>query len=133
MSYNESLSSNSNYPPMSQSEWDNAPWNQEDLPEREFDVAVSYSISKDAKVTTNDYDGGEYDEEGYFSPNSLNNPVDAYNTTHKTIEEILEFARHCAEYMLERHDYKVASKFDLRDFVSDCQGWTVDEENVEQN
>ena len=32
MSYNESLNGNSNYPPMSQSEWDNAPWNQVDNP-----------------------------------------------------------------------------------------------------
>ena len=32
MSYNESLRADSNYPPMSQSDWDRAPWNEVELP-----------------------------------------------------------------------------------------------------
>lgn len=44
MSYNESLRSDSNYPPMSQSEWDNAPWNEEQ--EVEVEVTVLVSIEK---------------------------------------------------------------------------------------
>lgn len=31
---------------MSQSEWDNAPWNQEDPPKEELNVTVSLTISK---------------------------------------------------------------------------------------
>ena len=41
MSYNESLSAHSNYPPMSQWEWDHAPWNQEEPEPREVEVTVS--------------------------------------------------------------------------------------------
>lgn len=47
MSYNLSLRSDSNYPPMSQSEWNRAPWNQADTPEENFNIAVSYNFSKD--------------------------------------------------------------------------------------
>ena len=42
MSYNESLRSDSNYPPMSQSEWDRAPWNEE----QEVEVTALVSIEK---------------------------------------------------------------------------------------
>ena len=44
MSYNESLRSDSNYPSMSQSEWDRAPWNEEQ--EVEVEVTVLVSIEK---------------------------------------------------------------------------------------
>lgn len=66
MSYNESLNSNSNYPLMSQSEWDNAPWNQVDNPEREIEVTVSVTLSKTVKIKVSDYeitDSGK-DEDG---------------------------------------------------------------------
>lgn len=132
MSYNESLNANSNYPPMSQSEWDSAPFNQEDLPEREFEVAVSYSISKDAKVTTDDYDGGEYDEDGYWCAGDMNNPTEAYENSSKSITEILEFAKKCAEYMLSTKNYEIEDKYSLRELLDSCQGWNVDKFNVEQ-
>lgn len=47
MSYNESLRSDSNYPPMSQSEWDNAPWNEET---EEVEVTVLVSLEKTLKL-----------------------------------------------------------------------------------
>lgn len=69
MSYNESLDSNSNYPVMSQSEWDNAPWNQEENPEREIEVTVSVTLSKTIKVKVSDYDiinSGKDEDGNYF-------------------------------------------------------------------
>ena len=69
MSYNESLNGNSNYPPMSQSEWDNAPWNQVDNPEREIEVTVSVTLSKTVKIKVSDYeitDSGRDDDGEYF-------------------------------------------------------------------
>ena len=47
MSYNESLKSDSNYPLMSQSEWDNAPWNEET---EEVEVTVFVSLEKTLKL-----------------------------------------------------------------------------------
>lgn len=55
MSYNESLNPNSNYPEMSQSEWDRAPWNQEDNPEEEIEVTISMTLSKNVKIKVTDY------------------------------------------------------------------------------
>lgn len=68
MSYNESLNSNSNYPPMSQSDWDNAPWNQVDIPEKEFEVTCCQVLSRTVTVVTNDYipgaSGCDYEPDG---------------------------------------------------------------------
>ena len=61
MSYNESLRANSNYPLMSQSDWDRAPWNEVELPPKEVEVTVSITISKTTKVPVMDY---IIDEEG---------------------------------------------------------------------
>lgn len=55
MSYNESLNPNSNYPIMSQSEWDNAPWNEEENDEIEVEVTVSVTLSKTFKIKTKNY------------------------------------------------------------------------------
>lgn len=57
-----------NYPTMSQSELDNAPWNQEENPKREIEVTVSVTLSKTIKVKVSDYgiiDSGK-DEDGYY-------------------------------------------------------------------
>lgn len=69
MSYNESLNGNSNYPSMSQSEWDNAPCNQVDNPEREIEVTVSVTLSKTVKIKVSDYeitDSGKDEDGEYF-------------------------------------------------------------------
>ena len=50
MSYNESLRSDSNYPPMSQSEWDNAPWNDDEEEMEEIEVTVLVSLEKTLKL-----------------------------------------------------------------------------------
>lgn len=54
MSYNESLLPNSNYPPMSQSEWDRAPWSQSDPPKQTIEVTVSVTLSKTLEVEVDD-------------------------------------------------------------------------------
>ena len=61
MSYNESLRANSNYPPMSQSDYDRAPWNEVELPPKEVEVTISAIVSKTMKVPVRDY---TIDEEG---------------------------------------------------------------------
>ena len=61
MSYNESLRSDSNYPVMSQSEWDRAPWNEVDV---KSDHCVTVTLSKiinlDVSNPEDDYQGSEY-------------------------------------------------------------------------
>ena len=72
MSYNESLNSNSNYPVMSQSEWDNAPWNQfGENPPVNVDVIVTYCLSRKCKIPVTNYEliktsDSEMDEDGHL-------------------------------------------------------------------
>ena len=59
----------SNYPIMSQSELDNAPWNQVDNPEREIEVTVSITLSKTVRIKVSDYqitDSGKDEDGEYF-------------------------------------------------------------------
>lgn len=128
MSYNESLNSNSNYPLMSQSQWDSAPFNYEDPPDLSFNVAVSYSISRDAVVTTDDYEYMGPEEDGW----ELSNPLEAYEYNYKSIKDILSFAQEAASHMLESKDYGIRTKKALENMVVSCKGWVIDESNAEQ-
>lgn len=65
MSYNDSLKNDSNYPTMSQSEWDNAPWNQVDPKPRKVEVTVSITLSKTVEVEVTDYTAEEDVDEDY--------------------------------------------------------------------
>lgn len=86
MSYNESLSANSNYPTMSQSDWDRAPWNQEDPKPKSIQVTISVTLSKTVDIEVDDYD---IDAEGYYDYSNCDllkaveaqiiMPQDAYN------------------------------------------------------
>lgn len=128
MSINESLNSNSNYPIMTQSQWDNAPFNQEDLPEKQFEAFISCSLSKDITISSNDYNpNGKYGNE------ELNNPVNAYRENHYTILELLDILSDVAKMKLI--DNKNHSKYYLDEWtqiLNDCSGWVVDDEIVEQ-
>lgn len=110
-----------------------APYNQIDYPEEDFAVAVSCSLSKETTVTTSNYDGGEYDEDGVWCAGDINNPVEAYEESEHPIEDIISFAKDCAEHMIEAKDYSIMSKYGLESMVRSCKGWTVDELNVEKN
>lgn len=113
------------YPPGA--EFDpSAPYNREDPPESDFDIAVSCSLSKDTIVTTDDYD---VIDEDYFVPNEVWND---YVEQEYTPDQIIDFAKHCAEYMLEKKDFSIKSKYGLKKMIDSCKGWTVDEENAEQ-
>ena len=100
-----------------------APWNQEDLPEKLFGITVSCSLSKDVDVTSTDYDPLN---------DELNCPWDDYTESEYTPSEIIEFAKQCAEYMLSNKDYKVKSKYGLKKMINSCTGWNTDEANAEQ-
>lgn len=119
MSYRDDFMGN--YPPGAANSPD-APWNQEDPPEKVFTVTVSCSISKDIDVTSTEYDS--YDK--------LDCPWNDYSASEYTPSEIIEFAKQCAEYMLSNRDFKIKSKYGLKKMIDSCTGWSIDEENAEQ-
>lgn len=133
MSYNESLSPNSNYPPMSQSEWDNAPFNEPIIPERDFDIDVEFVMSKTVTVTTNDYAPEYDDEDGRENANTENTDwEEAYdNSGHLTIAEMLqELESYVKDDMTKTAPNSGKGRY-LQRVLESCQGWEIKEKTFE--
>ena len=144
MSYNESLSANSNYPPMSQSQWDAAPFNQVDVPDKDFEVTCSQSLSRTAIVTTNDYilcveegceDGiGYHDEWADTSDTCWKDEYEknGYKTPLELIELLMDYLeRDLMEIQKDMlpndRSFKVTEARRLRGLIEECMCWTDDE------
>ena len=121
MSYNESLNGNSNYPPMSQSEWDNAPWNQVDSPEKEIEVTVSVTLSKTVRISVSDYeitDSGKDEDGEYFED------VDYSKCDLKgAVEEQIGLPQKAWDYITPKSRREVNASVDVK-------GWNVDDFEV---
>lgn len=151
MSYNESLNPNSNYPAMSQSQWDNAPWNEPTIPDMDFEVTCSQTLSRTVTVTTNNYvlralgvdyepDGeGGYDACGYqdSADTSDTNWSNEYASNgHKTPLELIQLFKETLEQQLESwegmEDEPYAKKeiHRIKYLIDECKGWTEDETEV---
>lgn len=137
MSYNESLSNNSNYPPMSQSEWDSAPWNQTEPDEKEFDVLCSQTLSKSFKVLSSNYTEG-YDEERDDDGHTAKIPwIDTqdidwesefkYNEHHTPLE-LINLFKQCLEDNLHKGIVFKTPHY-TKHLIEECEGW-VDDETV---
>ena len=133
MSYNESLSPNSNYPPMSQSEWDNAPYNEPVIPERDFDIDVEFVMSKTVTVTTNDYAPEYDDEDGREYANTENTDWEqAYdNNGHLTIAEMLQELESYVKDDMTKTAPNSGKGLYLKRVLESCQGWEVKEKTFE--
>ena len=154
MSYNESLLANSNYPPMSQSQWDNAPFNQVDVPEKDFEVTCSQSLSRTATVWTSNYIPGasgvdyEPDGEGGTCACGWQDPDDTSDTNwskeysdcgYKTPLELISLLK---EYLLnDLAEWKTLDEetphagpaFHVRrleHLIEECDCWTEDETEI---
>lgn len=145
MGYNESLRANSNYPPMSQSEWDNAPWNEPTIPEKEFEIQVSQTLVKTCDVITDKYIPGpswvewESDEEGGHAI-GCHDPDDTsdtdweqeYKDQHYTILELLAELEEMARKELENTAPNSLRGKELKNIIDECQGWELDDSEYEE-
>ena len=133
MSYNESLNFNSNYPPMTQSQWDSAPFNEVEVPDRQFDVCISQILSKSTSVTTNDYvPEVDQDEDGIYESTDTSDTDwnEAYKNEHLTplqlIGKFKDFlTKHLPDPVVDLAEYKKWKKL-----ISECDGWVEDELTV---
>ena len=130
MSYNESLDPNSNYPPMSQSEWDAAPWNQTEPPEQTFDLCISQSLSKSVKVSTSKYIPYVDDESGVIR-------AETYDTDWREVcddsgvytpLELIEEFRKFLETNLETATG--TKKYKYLHLIDECKGWIEDDIDI---
>ena len=111
----------------------NTPWNEQEVPEKQFDVCISQTLSKSTSVTTNDYiPEVDQDEDGcyYSSDTSDTDWGKAYKNEHLTplqlIEKFKEFlTKHLPDPVVDIAEYKKWKKL-----ISECDGWVEDELTV---
>lgn len=118
------------YPPGAEFD-ENAPYNQVEVREREFDIECEFVMRKCVTVTTNDYEPDYDDEDGREDANTENTDwAQAFaESGHFTIQDLINELR---EYVIE--DMKncapnTGKGAHLERLLSACQGWETAEEN----
>lgn len=107
-----------------------APWNEVEIPEKEFDVCVSQSLSKSTSIYTQDYQP-EYDEEtGHTDADTTYTDwKKAYTNVAMTPLEIINAAGKIAKALLEEGKTRVAGVY-LKSLAEECEEWNEDELEV---
>ena len=137
------IASNSNYPPGLSDSTPWAPWNEHENGERDVEVLISSSLSKEAVISTTDYELEEWDD---YEQDEVDGTVHhyggtdyhfdncdfkkEYNNQHLTpLELIHEFSAFLTKYMpdpiVNIREYK---KF--QHLLKECEGWNEDETEV---
>ena len=123
---------NYNYPPGADTP--DAPWNQPVIPEREFDVEVTITMSKVVTITTDNYVPEYDDEDGHTYANTENTEWDKEfeNSGHFTIADLIEELK---GYVVE--DMKTCAQntrkvSHLKRLLLACEDWETIEESYEE-
>ena len=111
----------------------NTPWNEPIIPERDFDVCVSQTLSKNTIIVTQDYQP-EFDEEtGYTDANTDETDwKKAYCDVAMTPLEIIGAAEKIAKALLEQGQTRIGGVY-LKNLVKECEGWVEDDIEVVEN
>jgi hypothetical protein len=127
---------NYNYPPGADTP--DAPWNEPIVPEREFDVTISMSLSRTVQCYTNKYIPEIDEENGHLYVDTSDTPwSEVYGDNHKTIPELLEELKKYIQKDLDNladDETKMDKAFHRRRLeflLTECDEWTVDEEDYE--
>ena len=140
---------NYNYPYGADNE--NAPWNQVDVPEKEFEVTCSQSLSRTVSIWTNNYIPGasgcdyEPDGEGGYCACGWQDPDDTSDTCwsdeykingYKTPLELIGLLKEYLEKDLRNlqrdmlpndSSFKATQARKLKVLIEECDCWTEDE------
>lgn len=126
-----------NYPPGAAND-PNAPYNEVEIPEREFDVTISMSLSRTVQCYTNKYIPEVDEENGHLYVDTSDTPwSEVYGDNHKTIPELLEELKKYIQKDLDNladDETKMDKAFHRRRLeflLTECDEWTVDEEDYE--
>lgn len=137
----------SNYPPGVSDNTIGTPWNEPVVPDEEFEVTCSQSLSKTVTVTTNNYIPGasgvdyERDDEGgtYASPwhddpdTSDTNWAEEYHSNdYHTPLQLIQLLRQVLENDLKSGIVFKSPKF-TQDLINECEGWIEDETEYIEN
>ena len=136
---------NYNYPPGADNEF--APWNEVEVPEKDFDVTCSQSLSKTVTVCTNNYIPGasgcdyEPDGEGGYSTIGWHEDDDTSDTDwaqeyhendYHTPAQLLELFKNILVRDLENGNPFRSEKY-TKQLIEECEGWTEDETDFERD
>lgn len=139
----------SNYPPGLSDNTPGAPWNEPVIPEKDFEVTCSQSLSRTATVTTDNYipccDEGCEDGVGYhdeWADTSDTNWADEYESNgYKTPLELIGMLREYLEKDLRDiqrnmlpndRSYNATKARMLKGLIKECEAWTEDEIDFEE-
>lgn len=138
----------------------NAPYNQEDVPDMDFEITCSQSLSKTVTVTTNNYIPGasgcdyEPDDEGGYCAVPYHDDPDTSDTNwsqeydenghhtpleliEKYKEELSEALKKLEEYGKSLHPKKpywwIQRKRNLKHLIKECESWQEDETEFIEN
>lgn len=118
-----------------------APWNQSDPEDMDFEVTCSQSLSKTVTVTTNSYTPGESgidyerNDEGGYDKVKWVDPPDTSNTDwaeeyhsndYHTPLQLIQLFEQVLKNDLEHGIVFKSPKF-TQDLINECQGWCEDE------
>ncbi len=109
-----------------------APWNEQIIPELDFDVRVTQTLVKKTTIPTDQYQP-EYDEEdGHTYVNTDDTDwQDAYENVACTPSKLIEVCGKLAQQFLN-NGIKSIDGIWLPAIVKECDGWDVDETTVEE-
>ena len=106
------------------------PWSEPVIPEREFDILVSQTLSRNTSIYTDDY-CPEFDEEDgrTYANTEETDWKKAYQNVAMTPLEIIGAAKKIAKALLEQGQTRVGDVY-LKSLVKECEGWNEDELEV---
>ena len=132
-----------------------APWNEPVIPEKEFEVTCSQSLSKNVIVYTDNYIPGasgvdyESDDEGGYTAVGWHDSDDTsdtnwdkeYKNDHYTPLELINKFK---EYLMKQWDIlkdaeeandarTKQKKREIKHLIEECEGWTEDETEYVEN
>lgn len=120
-----------NYPPGAEND-PSAPYNRAEVPERDFDVFISQTLSKETYVTTTDYIYVN-DKQDEYEDTSDTDWEEAYKQCHMTpLEIIKEFKKylesHRSDPITNMSEYRRE-----RYLIEECENWCEDETEILEN
>ena len=123
-----------NYPPGAAHD-PNAPYNEPLIPEREFDVEVTITMSKVVTITTDNYVPEYDDEDGHTYANTENTEWDKEfeNSGHFTIADLIEELKGYVVEDMKTCATNTIKVSHLKRLLLACEDWeTIDESYEEQ-
>ena len=111
---------------------EDAPWNDRDMPEREFELGVTVTLSRTATVYTQNYCSYRDDEDGHLEVDTSDTEWEKeYENSHYTIPELLAKLKEYINADMHQNRKNKRLVEHLKDMLEECDSWSVDDTEYE--